>query len=76
MVSNRKKGEDIQAAVYDKIYTSERYSVWDIKKLQLATSTKTYDAVYKAVIRLEGNGNLAPLVHWDTIGGNRVMVRK
>lgn len=76
MVSNRQKSEIIQAAVYDALYNAERYSVWDIKKLQLKSETKTYDAVYKAVVRLEGNGNLAPIVFWDKIGGNRVMVRK
>ncbi len=76
MVSNRKKGEDIQAAVYEVLYKAERYSVWDIKKLQIRTQTRTYDAVYKSVMRLEAKGSLGPIIRWDLLGGNRVMVRR
>jgi hypothetical protein len=76
MVSNRDKGKAIQDAVYDALYKAEKYSVWDIKRLQLRTQTKTYDAVYKSVMRLEAKGSLGPIIHWDKLGGNRVMVRK
>lgn len=70
------RSKEIYTEVYELLLNAPKYSVWDIQKVTLVAGIKTYNAVAKALMKLELDSKLQEIMAFEKLGGNRVMVRK